>query len=487
MTVAAPSRALLIEQMIAEQEKFKRSAKKTVLNFTKYTFNHKFQATWFHNSYYQKLDDFAEGRIKKLMVFVPPQHGKSEGSTRRLPPYMLGKNPDKKVAIACYNSSKARKFNREIQRIMDEPSYHDIFPDAKLSNGSDGYARTSDEFEMLDHRGGLKSVGVGGALTGEPVDILIMDDLYKDAMSAWSPKVRENVQDWYDTVADSRLHNDSQQLLVFTRWHPDDLAGYLLKQEGDDWEVIIYPAIKVGEPNEYDPREEGEALYPEKHNIEKLLKTKNRNTHVFECLYQQNPTSKVGLLYEPFRTYTPGFLPYTSKTVRKARVDTADTGRDYLCSIVYDEIDSGMYVVDVIYTQESMPVTEPKTAIQMHKHAVKRALVESNNGGEGFARNVEKHTRVLGNTQTKFETFHQSENKEVRIYTKSADVTNMIFMPNDWDKLWPKFYKDVTEYMAQGNNEHDDAADTLTGMAEDFGTDVTEVSEGATKEELGFY
>ncbi|KEQ31197.1 terminase [Pedobacter antarcticus 4BY] len=487
MISTAPSRTLLIEQFLHEQELYKREAKKTVLKFTKYTFTHKFHATWLHNSYYQKLDDFAKGKIKKLMVFMPPQHGKSEGSTRRLPAYVLGEDPDKKVAVACYNSSKARKFNREIQRIMDEPDYQDLFPDARLSNGSDGYARTSDEFEMLNHRGGLKSVGVGGSLTGEPVDMLIMDDLYKDAKSAWSPIVRENVQDWYDTVADSRLHNDSQQLLVFTRWHPDDLAGYLLKQEGDDWEVIIYPAIKVGEPNEYDPRQEGEALYPEKHNIEKLLKTKNRNKHVFECLYQQNPTSKVGLLYELFRTYTPGFLPFTTKKKRKARIDTADKGKDYLCSITYDEIDSGMYVTDVIYTQEGMVITEPKTSLQMMKQEVENALIESNNGGEGFARNVENGTRALGNTKTTFRTFHQSDNKEVRIFTKSADVTNMIYMPDGWDKLFPKFHKAVTEYMAQGNNENDDGPDTLTGMVEDFGEEMDTRTESITKEELGFY
>lgn len=483
MISAAPSREILIEQIMIKYELNKRLASKSVLGFTKHTFTHQFHATWFHNSYYQKLNEFADGKIKKLMVFMPPQHGKSEGSTRRLPAYVLGKNPDKKVAIACYNSSKARKFNREIQRIMDEPEYLDLFPDARLSNGSDGYARTSDEFEMVDHRGGLKSVGVGGSLTGEPVDMLIMDDLYKDAKSAWSPIVRENVQDWYDTVADSRLHNDSQQLLVFTRWHPDDLAGYLLQQEGDDWEVIIYPAIKVGEPTEYDPREEGEALYPEKHNKEKLEKTKNRNKHVFECLYQQNPTSKVGLLYEMFKTYT--VKPVSLKTVRKAYVDTADKGTDFLCSIVYDETESAMYVVDVIYTQEGMLSTEPLVSIQMKKHAVQHAIIEANNGGEGFKRNVEKGTRQLGNTKTKFKAFHQSDNKEVRIFTNSADVNNMLFMPVGWKELWPKFYKDVTEYMAQGNNPHDDAPDAMTGTVEFFGTNM--MTEAVSKNKIGFY
>lgn len=483
MIAAAPSRDLLIEQIKVKHEINKRLAKKTVLSFTKFTFNHHFHATWFHNSYYQKLDDFAEGQIKKLMVFMPPQHGKSEGSTRRLPAYMLGKNPDKKVAIACYNSSKARKFNREIQRIMDEPDYQELFPDAKLSNGSDGYARTSDEFEMLNHRGGLKSVGVGGSLTGEPVDILIMDDLYKDAMAAWSPTIRENVQDWYDTVADSRLHNDSQQLLVFTRWHPDDLAGYLLQQEGDDWEVIIYPAIKEGEPTDYDPREPGEALYPEKHNIEKLEKTKARNKHVFECLYQQNPTSKVGLLYEPFRTYT--IKPVSIKTCRKSYIDTADSGRDFLCSIVYDETEDAMYVTDVIYTQDGMHITESLVASQMAKQKVLSTVIEANNGGEGFKRNVEKGTRLFGNTKTAFKSFHQADNKEVRIFTNSADVNNMIYMPVGWDKLFPKFYKDVTEYMAQGSNVHDDGPDTLTGMVEFFGKNLPPAS--LSKGKMGFY
>lgn len=119
-----------------------------------------------------------------------------------------------------------------------------------------GYIRTTEEFEIVDHRGSVKTVGVGGALTGEPVDVLIMDDIYKDAKTAWSPVVRESVSDWYDTVAETRLHNESQQLMVFTRWHEDDLAGQLLRTQGvydakenpDGWVVCVYKAIKEGAP-----------------------------------------------------------------------------------------------------------------------------------------------------------------------------------------------------------------------------------------------
>src|SRR5690606_21133098 len=106
------------------------------------------------------------------------------------------------------------------------------------------------ELEVVGRKGGIRSVGIGGGLTGETVDILIMDDLYKDAMDAWSPIVRENVENWYSTVAETRLHNNSQQLIVFTRWHHQDLAGKLLSDPDHDWTVISYPAIKEGEPTE---------------------------------------------------------------------------------------------------------------------------------------------------------------------------------------------------------------------------------------------
>lgn len=154
------------------------------------------------------------------------------------------------------------------------------------------WLRNADECEIVGHRGSFKTVGVGGALTGEPVDILIMDDIYKDAKTAWSPIVRESVSDWYDTVAETRLHNESQQLIVFTRWHEDDLAGTLLRQQGvydpkdnpDGWVVVVYKAIKEGKPTEYDPRKEGEALWEERHSLKKLQAIRKRNPQVFESL-----------------------------------------------------------------------------------------------------------------------------------------------------------------------------------------------------------
>lgn len=465
------------EYALLLHERLVRESRADLLRFTLATMP-TFNPADFHKRYYDKLTEFAHGDIRKLMVFMPPQHGKSEGSTRRLPAFIVGERPDTKVAIVSYNAPKARKFNREIQRIIDTPEYHEIFPDTCLNASNvttvaGAWLRNADEFEIVGRRGSVKTVGVGGALTGEPVDVLIMDDIYKDAKTAWSPTVRESVSDWYDTVAETRLHNHSQQLIVFTRWHEDDLAGTLLRQQGlydpitnkNGWVVVTYRAIKEGAPTEYDPRNEGEALWEERHSLEKLQSIRTRNPHVFDSLYQQDPKPSEGLMYDSgFTEYA--IKPATQYCIRKAYVDTADTGADYLCAIIYDETELGNYLVDVMYTQRPMEYTEPALARLLTRHTVQECIIESNNGGRGFARAVEKQCRLMENSKTKFRWFHQGDNKDIRIYSNSAAVQNLTFMPQGWTKLFPEFATAINGYLKIGKNPHDDAPDALTGTVE---------------------
>ena len=124
-----------IEYLAALKERLVRESRTSLLKFTLSTMP-TFQPADFHKRYYQVLTDFADGKIKKLMVFMPPQHGKSEGSTRRLPAYILGKDPNRKVAVVSYSAPKARKFNREIQRVIDTPEYHEIFPNTVLNTSN---------------------------------------------------------------------------------------------------------------------------------------------------------------------------------------------------------------------------------------------------------------------------------------------------------------------------------------------------------------
>ena len=449
-----------------------------LLSFTRHTLP-AFAPAPFHLAYYEVLTRFAMGEIKKLMITMPPQHGKSEGATRRLPAFVLGQDPDKRIAIVSYNAIKARKFNRELQRIMDDDRYYELFPQTLLAGQasyqeqgrrSRNYARNSDECEIVGYQGSFKTIGVGGSLTGEPVDMLIMDDLYKDASSAWSPVIRQNVADWYDTVASTRLHNDCQQLLVFTRWHMEDLAGRLLEQEGvydpienpQGWLLVSFPAIQNRPPSEQDPRAEGEPLWPERHSLEKLLEIKGRSPTVFESLYQQNPQPSQGLMYEEFNCYTD--LPSRSYSV--AYIDAADSGADYLCALFYKEAEDGNYITDVLYTKDPMEVTETTLTYMLQQHQVERCHIESNNGGNLFVSNLQQRSWDTGNRLTRFNPFHQNQNKTARIFAASASVQKLIKMPLDWKKRFPKFARDLTGYLRVGTNAHDDAPDALTGSIE---------------------
>ena len=451
---------------------------RNLLSFTRHTLP-SFTPAPFHFAYYEVLTRFAMGEIKKLMITMPPQHGKSEGATRRLPAFVLGQDPDKRIAIVSYNAIKARKFNRELQRIMDDDRYYELFPQTLLAGQasyqeqgrrSRNYARNSDECEIVGYQGSFKTIGVGGSLTGEPVDMLIMDDLYKDASSAWSPVIRQNVADWYDTVASTRLHNDSQQLLVFTRWHMEDLAGRLLEQEGiydpienpQGWLLVSFPAIQNRPPSEQDPRAEGEPLWPERHSLEKLLEIKGRSPTVFESLYQQNPQPSQGLMYEEFTCYTD--LPSRSYSV--AYIDAADSGADYLCALFYKEAEDGNYITDVLYTKDPMEVTETTLTYMFQQHQVERCHIESNNGGNLFVSNLQQRSWDTGNRLTRFNPFHQNQNKTARIFAASASVQKLIKMPLDWKKRFPKFARDLTGYLRVGTNAHDDAPDALTGSIE---------------------
>lgn len=445
------------------------------------------ELTPFHDSYYSVLEAYAEGRISKLIVSVPPQHGKSMGATTLLPAYMLGIDPDMRIAIASYSGTLASKFNRRVQRILDSKEYSQIFPDTTIKQGVKplGYIRTSDEVEIIGHKGELISVGREGALTGNRVDCFILDDLYKDAMEAQSPVIRDNCWEWYTSVVRTRMHNASRELIVFTRWHEEDLIGTLLRNEPyrelhslsdidavgrDEWLVLNYEALKASPATELDPRSEGEALWPEQQSAELLMSKRRLDPVRFDAMYQGHPSSREGLLYgNNFREYDK--LPRDIVT-SACYTDTADAGDDYLCSVAYSvDTDGVIYITDVVYSKESMEHTESLVAAMLTQAKTRQVYVESNNGGRGFARALQ---RLL--PKVKVEWFHQSGNKEARILSNSATVLHNIRMPKDWHLRWPEFYAHLTTYRRLFRaNRHDDAADALTGIVE---REVTESSSG---------
>ena len=192
------------------------------------------------------------------------------------------------------------------------------------------------------------------------------------------------------------------------------------------------------------------------------MEIKGRSPTVFESLYQQNPQPSQGLMYEEFTCYTD--LPSRSYSV--AYIDAADSGADYLCALFYKEAEDGNYITDVLYTKDPMEVTETTLTYMLQQHQVERCHIESNNGGNLFVSNLQQRSWDTGNRLTRFNPFHQNQNKIARIFAASASVQKLVKMPLDWKKRFPKFARDLTGYLRVGTNAHDDAPDALTGTIE---------------------
>lgn len=461
------------------EEKKKRNkillAKKNLINFTMHTYE-EYEPNWHHELVASKLDKFINKEIKNLMIFMPPQNGKSELGTRRMPAKLLGERPNDNVAIVAYNHTYSSKFNRDVQRIIDTQEYHELYPGTTLNSSNvvtvaGSYLRNSEEFEIVGKKGGLVSVGIGGGLTGRRVDVGIIDDPYKDAQDAWSHNIREKIQDWYNTVFKTRLHKDSQQLIILTRWHEEDLAGYILKTESKEWDVVVLEAIKTNKTNvEGDNRNPGEALWPERHTLEDLQKIKENNSVVFESLYQQNPTPKEGLLLnrEELNWYSGNIKDKLGEPDGIiSKVDTADQGDDYLSHPIGYIYGDDVYIDDVNFTQEGVEVTEPLVAGKIIEHKIEKCDVESNNGGKGFKRNVENivnesdhYCHITDTTTTK--------NKHTRILMKAGYVKKHFHFREDMPEgsEYSEYIKQILQYPKNGKVKHDDAIDSTVGLAE---------------------
>lgn len=338
-------------------------ARRSFQDFVTYT-KPEYQVNWHHALLCRYLQDFADGKIKKMMVFMPPQHGKSELTSRRLPAYILGKNQNAKIVGCSYSADLAKSFNRDVQRIIDDPTYNGIYPKTILNgsifneNNKSKAIRNSDRFDIVDSSGYYKSVGVGGSLTGTAVDIGLIDDPVKDGQEAESPTMRARVWDWYTQVFLTRLHNDSQQLLTMTRWHTDDLAGRILKSQ-NDWLVLKLPAIKNGQTIEEDIRNEGEALWESRHSKEKLLSTKKLNERSFHALYQQNPKPfKGGLVYSEYSTVDDDFFDKVKQRIYYG-LDFGFTAPAACVALKIDEANRNIYVKQIVYQSD---LTNPKLA-----------------------------------------------------------------------------------------------------------------------------
>lgn len=293
----------------ARNERLRREAVESLGAFARYATGGKYEEPPHIKLLIDKLEAVERGEIKRLIVSMPPRHGKSWLCSRFFPAWFLSRNPDKSVMLGSYAAGFAKKWGGRAREIIEQKG-EEVFGVYVR-----GDTRAKDEWEIKDHEGGMKTDGVGGSFTGRGADLMVIDDPVKDHEQANSEVYREKVWDWYDTTAHSRLEPGAAVVVIMTRWHEDDLVGRLLKEEeeakeegleGEGWEAVVLPAIWDGEGEDAIGRKKGEALWPKRFPAEcKKFKRIKRRAYVWSALYQQKPTLPEGNLFKSstFRYY----------------------------------------------------------------------------------------------------------------------------------------------------------------------------------------
>lgn len=345
--------------LIALDEIAKERARRSLLDFTTYTFSDYVKAA--HNILIvEYIHKWISGKIGNLMIFAPPRHGKSELVSRRLPPYLLAKFPGCKVLTTSHKHTMAAKNSRAARSIINSYKYRDLFPDVFLEE------RKAVEEWQVSNGGSYVCAGVDAGIQGEGFHFGIVDDPIKGRKAAESKTVRDSIWDWYRSDFYSRREKGAKILLINTRWHEDDLSGRLLEQmkedpkHADKWSVLSLPAISSGVKDDPLRRKKGEALWPGEFSKMELAKIKQTSgEYNWASMYQQTPVpaggEKINREWFNIIDRAPeGLRWYRYWDLAVSEKQTAD----YVASIAMARDDFGnLYLRDMIRGQWSWPKT----------------------------------------------------------------------------------------------------------------------------------
>lgn len=411
----------------------------------------------------ESLEDFALNSDKHFLIInLPPRHGKSL-TAQLFTAWLFGQNPETKVMTASYNEKLSTTFARNVRNIIATEKvgknlvYNDIFPQTKVK-----YGEAQAQMWALEGSNEINYLATSptSTATGFGAHFLIIDDVIKSAEDAYNENTLDGHWEWFNNTFLSRTENPWKVIVIMTRWAEGDLAGRIIKSFSNDIELITYKAVQ----------DDGSMLCEEilsKKDYE--LKTREMNEDIIQANYNQKPIDIGGRLYNEFKCWE-----VKPDGIIKNYTDTADTGSDFLCSINYIVYENEAYIIDLVFTDEPMEITEQAVADLLFRDSVNEAVIESNNGGRGFARNVERLLKETHNTnKTIISSKPQTHNKESRILASSAWVQNHAYMPFGWKNRFPKFYQQVMSYQRKGKNTHDDSVDVLAAIYESITNDRT--------------
>lgn len=295
-----------------------------------------------------------QGILKRVLVTMPPRHGKSELCSVRFPAWYLGRNPDQRIIIASYAADLAERFSRQVRGVILGDRFPAIFPGVAVAQDS----RSVATWDLAGRRGGLKAVGVGGPVTGHGANCLLIDDPVKNRAEAQSEVYRNSIWDWYTSTAYTRLEDGGAVILIMTRWHEDDLMGRILNAEAagdthEGWHVLHMPAVD----------DQGRALWPEKYGEEALRTIRETiGEYDWSALYLGNPVPREGAMFNVSRVETVSVAPAGLRCVRAWDMAATPGGGDYTVGVRMDgpDADGVYYVVNIVRGQWS---TDRRNAI----------------------------------------------------------------------------------------------------------------------------
>ena len=379
-----------------------------------------YKVEWFNQIICDRLTKLYHEEGKRIMIWVPPQHGKSELVSRLFPSWVLGKNPKAKIIQSSYGQDLATGFCRSVQATMELDNYARIFPDSTLNarnlvTTTKGAKRTGNFFETVGHGGYMYSVGVGGPTTGKTANpFFIIDDPIKDMQQADSTTYQDYLIDWFESVAETRCSPKTNIILMHTRWHKNDLCGQLLEKNPGEWEILCLPALAYPDNHKYkhpkDKRNEGETIWPDfRHTQEQMEAMKQRiSPRVWASLWQQSPIIKGGnLIKEAWLKYYDNLPIHGEKRERphgitswdltfKAKSKSKNGKVDYVAGAAIYKIGADFFIDDIYCERINFSGSLEAVVSMKNKHPkITGHLVEDKANGTALMDMLSKHVSGL--------------------------------------------------------------------------------------------
>lgn len=436
----------------------------------------KFVMNEHHVALFEAAENILAGNSTRNIFNIAPRYTKTEIMVKMFISYCLALNPAARFIHLSYSDSLALDNSEEIKDIILSDEYQRLFPYVKIKKDSKAKNKwyTTEGGGVLARSAAGQVTGFGaGAVDEEEDDLdidtfisegpqhktkfggaIIIDDPIKPD-DADSPTIRDKVNNKFDTTIRNRVNSRRTPIvIIMQRLHSSDLCGYVTEQDPEEWNVLSMPVIK---PN-------GEALWPFKHTIEELKKLRKLNEFVFDTQYMQDPKPKEGLLFpkEELKRYDSKDLKLAAVDGKLGFVDVADKGTDSHSVPIGYLIGRKIYIHDVLYTTEGTDTNVDLTAKLINKHKPEFVRIESNFGGSMYRQLlIEKVDASVG-----LLAIHAITNKHSRITTLAGFIKEFCYFRTDYEhgSDYYKFIKNLTEYLKNGKNEHDDAPDSLQGL-----------------------